>query len=287
MPFEMRSYPGAVLYKDKVYIGGGVASLEREMQTVMVYDPKQDSYDTLPPYEYKWFSIAAVNNQLVLVGGQDVETERKTNKLGVWNEECKQWTQPLPPMTTACHSPSVASHNNRWLVVIGGFSDGTNLSKVEILDTTELGQWHSAASLPQPCNQLSSAIIGNTCYLLGGYGIRGASKKVFSVSLEDLIHQAVSLHPASVATPSPWKILPDTPLTYSTALSFKGVLLSVGGREQSTDIYYYQAGSSSWIKAGELPTGRSYCAGITFPNGNLFVAGGYDTEQQVDIALVE
>ena len=283
MPFEMRSYPGAVLYKDKVHIGGGVASTEREMQIVMVYDPKQDSYGTLPPYAYKWFTMAVVNSQLVLVGGQDADTEMKTNKLGVWNEQSKQWTHPLPPMTTACHSPSVATHDNRWLVVIGGFSDGTNLSKVEILDTAaEMKQWHYAAPLPQPCNQLSAAVIGNMCYLLGGYGTDGASKHVFSVCLRELIDQAVSMH-----TISPWKILPDTPLTYSTALAFRGALLAVGGREQSKDIYCFQASSSSWTKAGELPAGQSYCACITLQNGNLLVAGGYDTEQQVDIALVE
>ena len=287
MPFEMRSYPGAVLYKDKVHIGGGVASSETEMQTVMVYDPKQDTYDTLPPYVYKWFSMATINSQLVLVGGQDVDTEMKTNKLGVWNEQSKQWTHPFPPMTTACHSPSVATHNNRWLVVIGGFSDETNLSRVEILDTiAEMKQWHNAAPLPQPCNQLSPAVIGNTCYLLGGYGT-GAAKQVFSVCLGELIDRIVSLHTTSTAIRSPRKTLPDTPLTYSTALAFRGVLLAVGGREQSTDIYCFHVSSGSWIKAGELPTGRSYCACTTLPNGNLLVAGGYDTEQQVDIAIVE
>ena len=38
---------------------------------MIVYDPQKDSYDTLPPYTYNWFSIAIVNNQLVVVGGMD------------------------------------------------------------------------------------------------------------------------------------------------------------------------------------------------------------------------
>ena len=79
----------------------------------MVFDPKQDSYDTLPPYTYNWFSMAVVNNQLVLVGGMNMQTGKVTNKLGVWNEQSKRWTHPLPPMTTACSEPSVATHNNR------------------------------------------------------------------------------------------------------------------------------------------------------------------------------
>ena len=138
-------------------------------------------------------------------------------------------------MTTACDSPSVATHNNRWLVVIGGVGDaGTILSRVEILDTTESLQWYQAESLPHPCFQVSSATIGNMCYLLGGFtkGVK-PSKKVFSVCLDHLISQAVSqCVPANASAPptlSLWQSLPDTPLICSTALAFSGALLAVGG----------------------------------------------------------
>ena len=123
-----------VVFKEKVYIGGRVASSNREKQTVVVYDPKQDSCDTLPLYTCVCFSMAVVNDQLVLVGGYEVQTKKKTNKLGVWNEQSKRWTHPLPPMTTACCLASVVTHNNRWLVVIGGVGDAGDLSRVEILD---------------------------------------------------------------------------------------------------------------------------------------------------------
>ena len=274
----------------KVYIGGGNASSDRERQTVMVYDPKQDSYDTLPPYTCKWFSMAVINNQLVLVGGLDVQTDKVTNKLGVWNEQSKRWTHPLPPMTTACYSPSVATHNNRWLVVMGGEDDKTRLSRVEILDTDST-QWYHAASLPQPLSSSLPAIIGNICYLLGGYTEGGAaSKKVFSVCLDDLISQAVS-QPASTSappTPSPWQSLPDTPLIYSTDLAFNGALLAVGGDwTGSTAIFYYQPSSRSWVKAGELPTKQCECNCTVLPSGDLYVAGGGGAGQRVDIASVQ
>ena len=77
-----------VVFREKVYIGGGTASSGDE-QTVLVYiyDPEHDSYDTLPPYEYGYFSMVVVNNQLVLVGGTDLQTDKRTNQLGVWNEQ--------------------------------------------------------------------------------------------------------------------------------------------------------------------------------------------------------
>ena len=279
-----------VEFKEKIYIGGGNALSHREEQTVIVYDPKQDSYDTLPPYTCEVFSMAVVNNQLVLVGGRDVQTKKVTINMGVWNEQSRRWTHPLPAMTTACHSPSVATHDNRWLVVVGGYDDKTRLSRVEILDTDST-QWYHAASLPQPLSQSLPAISGSMCYLLGGYTEGDTSKKVFSVCLDDLISQAVS-QPASASaplTPSPWQSLPDTPLDRSTALAFNGVLLAIGGGGwmESTAIYHYQPSSRSWVKAGELPTKRSYCTCTVLPSGDLYVAGGGSAAQRVDIASVQ
>ena len=251
----------------------------------MVYDPQQDSYDTLPPYTYNWFSMAVVNNQLVLVGGRDEHTNKKTNMLGVWDELSRGWTRPLPPMTTACSSPSVAAHNNRWLVVIGGYGDGGPVSRVEILDAS-LRQWYHGAPLPETCARVLPATIGNMCYILGGIT---ASKKVFSVCLDALISQATSQPPDSTSappTPSPWQTLPDTPLAYSTALAFNGALLEVGGLG-SNAIHHYQPSSRSWVKAGELPTRRMACTCTVLPSGEMLVTGGMDSTVRVDIALVQ
>ena len=177
--------------------------------------------------------------------------------------------------------------------MIGGYGDGSVLTRVEILDTTESRQWYHAASLPQPLCDASPVTIGNMCYLLGGNTKgSGASNEVFSVCLDDLISQAVSqLQPASASappTPSPWQSLSDIPLKRSTALAFNGALLALGGSLGSTAIYHYQPSSRSWIKAGEMPSERSTCTCTVLPSGELYVAGGgFVTNQQVDIASVQ
>ena len=101
-------------------IGGGTAPSGDE-QTVIVYDPERDSYNTLPPYYYEsgYFSMTVVDNQLVLVGGMNVEAERRTSKLGMWNEQSKAWTDSLPPMITACNSSS--SHHHQPPVTVGSY----------------------------------------------------------------------------------------------------------------------------------------------------------------------
>ena len=268
-----------------MYIGGGEALLyDREKKTVMVYDPQCDSYDTLPPYAYKWFAMTALKKQLVLIGGLDVKSRKKTNQLGVWNGE---WTHPLPPLTVACTLPSVITHKDRWIVVMGGGGDSNILSRVEILDTSESSHWCNAAPLPRPCYHVLPAVIGNTCYLLGGYHEKGyVSKKASSVCMESLIAQATHQSSDTSATASLWQALPNTPVEYATPLVFGGAVLTVGGN-YSQDIHRYQPSSSSWIKVGELPTTRVDCCCAVLPgSGELFVCGGFGTDTRVDIASI-
>ena len=178
--------------------------------------------------------------------------------------------------------------------MVGGAGDAQAiLSRIEILDTVESLQWYQAASLPQPYHKVSSATIGNVCYLLGGYTERvELSKKVFSVCLDDLISQAVS-QPASASAPpmpSPWQSLPNTPLIHSTALAFNGVLLAVGGEALgSSAIHVYQPSSGSWVKAGEMPTKRCGSGCVVLPSGEVLVAaggGGRETKRKVEIASI-
>ena len=180
-----------------------------------------------------------------------------------------------------------------------GGDDGNYLSRVEILDTTELRQWYCAASLPQTLCCVLPAIIGNMCYLLGGYTKGGVpSKKVFSVCLDDLIPKAVS-EPANASvpsTPTPWQSLPDTPVECSSGLAFNGALLSVGGQQAvgglytypwASSIYHYQPSSRRWVKAGELPDRQVACTCTVLSSGELYIAGGIGGLQQVDIITIQ
>ena len=55
---------------DNVYVGG--LGLSENNGIVMVYSLATGSWRTLPPSETMWFGMAAVNNQLVLVGGNNI-----------------------------------------------------------------------------------------------------------------------------------------------------------------------------------------------------------------------
>ena len=277
MPFGMSTSIQAVVICDNVYVGGGYNNYADKRATVMVYSLRTGSWRTLPPYNIQWFGMAAVNNQLVLVGGHNRSIKRATNVLGVWDEGSQTWTHPFPGMPTSRSSPSVVSYQ-KWLIVAGGVgASGSRSKTVELLHSLS-GQWYEGSSLPDTYSEISSTICGNMWYL----SERTNNKHVFSVCLDELISQAV-LQSAGITAPlisalSPWQTLTVIPLTHSTLLVLNGALLAVGGESSSAiHLYVPTCSSRSWVKVGDLPTARWECACAVLPDGELFVAGGCTT----------
>ena len=279
-------YPNVVIIGSQVYIGGGNA------RAVMVYDIYDDEMNKLPPLDYEYYGMTAHNSQLVVVGGTHHSTLKNTNELSVWDTERSVWTHPYPPMTIPSTQSSVISYD-RFIIVVGEEGeDGKYLARVQVLDTTNK-RWYKTTPLPEPCVDLTSCVIGNMVYLLGGWSRDGGTlnEHVFFVSLYKLISNAVS--PSTGATPSPWSTLEDLPVKLSTALALQGSLLAVGGRGSSA-IHAYQPSSKSWVKVGDLPREQRKCGCAILPNGELLVAGGRYEEKgkicfssnRVDIATI-
>ena len=256
------------------------------------YDPQTQQWTTLPEYQYLSFAMTEVNNQLVLVGGQDKVTfdEFIRNKhkpkakdvVAVYSTSQSSWKQPYPPMNTPRILPAVATYHQH-LVVAGGCDDRGQLATVEILDTTSTynSQWLFIASmsLPMSCSGMLSATVNDTLYLLGG-------KQVLSMSLSALTQ--IDKPPAQ------WHTLPETPLSNSSIVGVHGSLLAVGGRsqgfQQSSAIHVYDQKNNAWNKMGDIPTARSTCICCLLPSGEILVAGGQDHDGQwtkrMDIATV-
>jgi len=277
-----------VIVEGKLYIGGGVTVSDDDKHTVWQYESGQ--WSELERYQCRYFSMAAVKKQLTMVGGKDTSTWswQTTSDIAVWDREgaSHTWTHPYPPMPTRRDSPAVATYN-QWLVVAGGRDDYHNdLAAVEVLDT-ENHQWLSASSLPVKCSDVTTAILQDELYLVGG-----SLNKTLVANLPDIIHSSTS------ATIKPWRTLPAPPLERSAAITVHGALLAVGGCHDnersiytiSTAIHVYQPATKSWSKVGDLPSPRYACACTLLPSGELLVAGGYDSNgkrtARVDVALM-
>ena len=106
MPFGMSSYIQSVAIQDTVYVGGGHADGKSPNHyIVMTYNTRSCKWHQLPPYTARCFVMVVINNQLVLVGGDD-SNSHPTNLLGIWDTGSSQWTRPYAPMPTARSYPS-------------------------------------------------------------------------------------------------------------------------------------------------------------------------------------
>ena len=285
MPYSVGYYPEAVVLEGKVFIGAGSSS---DSKTIMVYTIEHDEWNVLPPYEYFWFGMTSINNSLILVGGVKEDSDDRTNQLGVWDEKRQNWTHPFPQMPTACSGSTVVTYEDRWLMVAGGYTaTDAMLSSVEILDIFT-GYWYHASPLPIRQYKMSSVIIGNMWYLLGGY-IYYPNEHVLCACIDDLIYKAVLQH----NSPSPWQLLPDTPCSKPTALVLNGSLLAVGGKAETNlkTIHLYQPSNKRWVEFGDLPIAKRECACAVLPSGEVFIAGGYgsmlSSDSQVHIGTLK
>ena len=273
-----------VMVEGKLYIGGGDTYSGDDRHTVWQYQSEQ--WNKLKRYKCRRFAMAAVKRKLTLVGGDDTSTlpYKTTSDIAVWDREgvSHDWTHPYPPMPTPRRSPAVATYN-QWLVVAGGrrevFAD--DLAAVELLNT-DSQQWLSTTPLPVKCSHMTTAIIQDEMYLLGG-----TLTQTLAVNLPDIIHSSTS------TTTKTWRTLPAPPLERSDSITIHGALLAVGGRHGnkcSTAIHAYQPAANIWSKVGDLPCPISHCACTLLCSGGLLVSGGEDSNgdytTRIDVALM-
>lgn len=286
MPFGVNNAQ-AVLLDGRVYVGGGYTHKDEDRHAILIYTPERDEWSRLPQSPVRWFSMASVNHQLVLAGGQEVNGD-KTSMLTVWDSMSCSWVHPYPPVPTV-QSCAAAVGYQQFLVVVGPSSDsvltGSSPASVEVLDTSTL-QWHSAHPLPVACDSMASALLGDTLYLIGGISdFLSPTTQVFSTSLPTLISHAVQSHryyntPSTVspAVVPMWESLSETPLLYSTVLAFSDSILAVGGMddlgEYCSSVHIYNPADKEWMKVGDMPVRRSRLTSVVLSSGELLVSGG-------------
>ena len=283
----------AVVIGDKVYIGGGVIHLKevpggsaaskeekgRALCSILEYSTTEEDrqWRTIVA-PAAMFAMATVENQLILAGGVDPNTDDVSDQVWVLASDKKTWTQPFPAMPTARCWPSGIGYK-RWLVVVGGLAtpDSENLlNVVDVLDTSSK-QWYQASPLPSPAPRPSLTIIQDTLYVAWLDDTEEFSE-THQISIPTLISNVISSSRASPdkSSSTEWQQLPGTLTTWPALVSFHDHLLAVGGfATPSSTIAMYLPHTKQWQKVAELPTPRSYCACCFLPSTKqLVVIGG-------------
>ena len=263
MPSGMYS-AHAVEVGGKVYIGGGLA--QGSEYKVLEYTIQGGQWREIET-PVRYFGMAVVNDQLIIIGGWDRDEEMGiTNLVWVLESDSNTWTQPFPAMPTARSALSAVGYK-RWVLAVGG----QGKSCVEVLDTVSK-KWYTAAPLPRDAQQPSLAVIQDTLYVVW-------RESAVSISIPMLISDAMSRSTASNAPRSTeWQPLPDTPTCYPAITSFHGSLLAVGAwGSPSSTIAMYLPQTEQWLTVAQLPSPRINCTCVVLPEtGEMMVVGGLD-----------
>lgn len=220
--------------------------------------------------------MAVVMGRLLLIGGFNPAQDEYSSRVSQWNEEGKYWSSINRDLPVArCDASAIGF--KRWLIVAGGFN-GEPLDAVNLLDCENFGQWQTLCSLPSPAYALQSTSYINSTrngttaiwYLVSSSRGSGISQKrpVYAISLTNLIERRSS-----------WSVIPDPPFTDSGAVTLRGHLLAVGGRDKHTEkkeIHMYFPGTCEWLNVASLEYPRHSVTCLPLSDKKFIVIGGKD-----------
>lgn len=231
------SAPQVVRIRDHIYVGGGFRK-PGDRKTIFRYNIKKNTWKPLPPCPTQQHALATLNNQLVVIGGTllGAPSGEKTNIVLTFKEG--GWTNQLPVMPTPRCLLSAMSHENRLIIAVGGIVGTKKDGECSRTDIVEIfirkQQWYRTKRLPFPAYSLSTCIMGNTCYALGGVGTRRQSCTMLCATIASLLEKA---EPAEsdympLRCSSTWSELQGRhPLPSSALVEVDRWLMALGGEK--------------------------------------------------------
>ena len=258
--------------KRKLYYGGGDAQGNVKCK-VLEFDLLKFKWQELSPYMFERFAMAVVCNKLILLGGFNPTRDEYVDRVSEWKESGCNWIKLSPPLTSPrCDASAIGF--KKWLIVAGGF-DSSPLDCVEMLDCENFHHWHTLSPLPKPAYGLQSTayVDGTTAlwYLMTSsvsVGIK-SNRPVYAVSLNQLTERGRAS----------WSVLPDPPLVDSGAVTMRGYLLAVGGRDKHTtrsEVHMYFPGTYEWLNVGSLEYPRHSICCVPLSDRKFVILGGHD-----------
>ena len=271
----------AIVVGEKVYMGGGFTPDRGDAHKVIQYNRRGDTWSTLPRCPVGGFGMAHFKGRIITVGGVDLQNTI-SNTVFATMEVSQQWEEFVSPMPTPRCYLSVAT-TSVAIVAAGGNTRTTSaaLSSAVEVYSSDTSQWHTADPLPIPCTAMSSVIINDTWYLLGGQDQSiSAIKNCWCAPIQSLVDKAVSRS----ASGSVWNRLLPTPLYQSAAACLSGSLMAVGGwnddNTKSSAVYGFI--NNSWVRLsnGDLLSPLSHCGTAQLSPLEVIVIGGMDEQNQ-------
>ena len=154
---------------DNIYVIGGVDKPGNALDTVEVYNTKNDSWKKVAPLPQPLHHSAAssFNGKIYVIGGSSSSGVNwiPTNKLFIYDSIVDKWIEGKP-MPTA-RGAVTANFVNGILYVIGGYGSSQIVDVNKAYDPLS-NEWTSKKPIPTPRHHASSAVVDNQLFVIGG-----------------------------------------------------------------------------------------------------------------------
>ena len=286
------SHATALVIARNVYVCGGACPDVASARVVQVYDLDKATWTKLSPAPQFKSGAAAINNQLVLIGGGEASSGTITNMVSTWTGQ--GWQQDIPAMPTKRARPGVTTYNT-YLMVAGGRAEDnqTILGSIDVMDTTTW-QWYTPANLQLPWPMYDMQItVSATHICVASAGITYNATTNTSTSSTSVWELPVStLSKVLVGEdsgPHQWTEVAPNPHYRSALLQDTAHPLAVGGSEDSykptTDIAVYDRHSNKWSTVGQLLEPRAGCTAVSLSRRSFLVCGGLSDPRDINTLL--
>ena len=288
------SFTTALVIARNVYVCGGGCGDVASAHVVQVYDLDKATWTKLPPAPQYFSEAAAINNQLILIGGREASSGTVTNMVSTWTGQ--DWQQDIPAMPTKRFRPGVTTCNT-YLMVAGGLAEDkqTLLGSIDVMDTTTR-QWYTPANLqlPRPTSTMQMTVSATHICVASAVIAYNASTDMFfspKIVWELPVNTLSKLLVGEDSGPHQWTEIAPTPHYWSALLQDTAHPLAVGGHNDSikptTDIAVYDHHSNKWstVLVGQLLEPRAWCIAVSLSRHSFLVCGGFSDPRDINTLL--
>ncbi|MBI3804053.1 MAG: hypothetical protein HY282_09870 [Nitrospirae bacterium] len=273
----VRSHCGAAAIGGKIYIFGGGGPEFKSLQTVEVYDPKEDRWMFGPEMPTLRSGVVAVNvkDRAYVMGGGFRRPDGTFNFLTVVElfDPARGWTKG--PDLLQRHDAPAATVLDETVYLFGGHHPEATggpmtdpaFSFSERLDSSD-GPWREIAPMPTPRFSLAVAPFEGTILAMGGAGFRAGTFYNY-----DLVERYDPIK-------NRWSVDPKLHLPWRAAgvgsLVVEGQLYLFGGHsgDRVQDrAAFFDVKTNRWVELPPMPDARVAMATV-YLDGKIYLIGG-------------
>jgi Kelch motif len=163
---QRRSYIAATELRGEIYAAGGmVGETGRRLATFARYDPRTDSWTTLPrlPEAIRAAAAAALGHTIYVIGGDPEHGEG--TEVYAYDTRARTWSRRAPLPEPRLNHAVVPLGGK--LYVLGGYDSGRERRDVYVYDPAS-DRWSTSTPLPQPNHTFGAVIFGGEIWVIGG-----------------------------------------------------------------------------------------------------------------------